>query len=611
VADRVDPQVRFELNADGSQNSDEGPKLSPEQFAIKWEGSVIAPETGIYDFVVRSDLIFRLWVNEPKPMIDASVKSGSDIEYRGSIFLIGGRAYSIKLEVFRFQKQKQKENKKKPAPAPTPTGATVQLRWRLPHRVDELIPARHLSPGKSAEVAVMQTPFPPDDRSYGWERGTAVSKEWVSATADAALEVAGYVSAHLPELAGATDNASDRDRKARNFCRTFAERAFRRPLSDAEKKVLVDSQFDAAKDLDLAVKRSIIRVMTSPGFLYAGAIGAKDGYGVAAKLALVLWDSLPDSVLLSAAAAGKLSTREQISAQAHRMLDDPRAKAKLHEFLLAWLRVDQAPDLVKDSKRFPSFDPAIASDLRTSLDLFLDDVASSDSSDFRQLLLSDQTYLNGRLASFYGADLPSDAGFTKVKWDPEHRAGVLTHPYMLSTLAYPAESSPIHRGVFIVRGLLGITLRPPQQAVTPAAPELHPGLTTRQRITLQTTPAFCSTCHATINPLGFPLENFDAVGRFRDRENGKPIDTTGHYETREGSIAQFAGPRDLATFLAHSDQVDAAFAQQLFQHLVKQPVRAYGLETPKALDARFAQSGYSIRKLTEEIAVIAAENNNN
>lgn len=607
VIERLDPEVRFDF---GTLGPDVGPDIEPDesqfnpnQFCIQWEGSVFAPETGTYEFVVRTEMALRLWVNEPKkPLIDALVKSGSDREFRGAIFLIAGRPYPLRLEVVKGREISEKN--KKP---PIPTKASVELLWKLPHRPDEVIPSRHLSPSRSAEVAVIETPFPPDDRSYGWERGATVSKEWVTATADAALEVAGYVAARLPELAGVGENAPDRGPKLRAFCRAFAERAFCRPLTDAEKQALVDRQFDAVSDPELAVKRVVIRAMTSPGFLYPGAVEVAGGYAVASRLASVLWDSQPDQPLLAAAAAGKLSTREQIAAQAERMLEDPRAKTKVHEFLMAWLRVDQSPELVKDAKRFPGFDAALAADLRTSLELFVDDIVWSDASDFRQLLLSDQAFLNGRLAAFYGADLPADAGFTKVKLDSDKRSGVLTHPYMLSALAYPAESSPIHRGVFVIRGLLGVTLRPPPEAFTPLPPELHPGLTTRERITLQTSQGSCVSCHSMVNPLGFALEQFDAVGRSREEEKGKPIDVRGQYETRAGSIAEFSGARQLASFLAGSDEVHAAFTQQLFQHFVKQPVRAYGLETPAQLRNKFAQSGYNIRKLLVEIAVIAAK----
>ena len=245
------------------------------------------------------------------------------------------------------------------------------------------------------------------------------------------------------------------------------------------------------------------------------------------------------------------------------------------------------------------------------------------------MLLSDDLFLNARLAKFYGADLPrstesadsthassSQAGsgqvdnvsFVKVKLDPGQRAGVLTHPYMLCAFAYPGESSPIHRGVFIIRGILGVTLRPPANAAfAPLPAEQHPNLTTRERIALQTNSESCAGCHSVINPLGFALENFDAVGRHRDMENMKIIDVSGHYETRAGPVAQFAGPRELATFLADSEEAHDAFAQQMFQQLVKQPERAYGLNTPKQLREMFAQSGYNIRKLLVEIAVIASQ----
>jgi cytochrome c553 len=631
VIDRLDPVVSFDFGLGGPDADPDGDpseaKFNPEQFCIRWQGSVLAEETGSYEFVVHTDHALRLWVNDPKKaLIDAIIKSGQDTEYRAPIYLIAGRPYSIRLEVYKGQQLNDK--KKKP---PVPSKESVALLWRPPRRpVDELIPSRSLSPVLSPEVAVIQTPFPPDDRSYGWERGTTVSKEWVAATTDAAMDVAEYVAAHLGELAGEGDDPKTRQTKARSFCRSFAERAFGRPLTDAQKQELVDRQFDDSPDLELAVKRAVIRVMISPRFLYPGAAtgpgtdivdtadgpGAPDGYAVASRLALVLWDSLPDPQLLAAAAQGKLSTHEQIAQQAQRMLDDPRARLKIRQFLLAWLRVDQSPDLVKDPKKFPDFDAALAADLRTSLELFLDDVVSSDAADFRQLLLSDDVFLNGRLAKFYGVDLPNspgagpaaDSGFTKVKLEAGQRSGVLTQPYMLATFAYPRESSPIHRGVFIIRGILGVTLRPPANAAfTPLAAELHPDLTTRERIALQTSSETCAGCHSMINPLGFALENFDAVGRHREMENTKPIDVSGHYETRAGPDVSFAGPRQLATFLAGSDEAHDAFAQQMFQQFVKQPVRAYGLERPQQLREIFARSGYNIRKLLVEIAVIASQ----
>jgi hypothetical protein len=124
---------------------------------------------------------------------------------------------------------------------------------------------------------------------------------------------------------------------------------------------------------------------------------------------------------------------------------------------------------------------------------------------------------------------------------------------------------------------------------------------------LQTSQGSCVTCHAVVNPLGFALEQFDAVGQIRLKENGKPIDVSGRYETRSGATAEFTGARQLATFLANSEEVHSAFSQQMFQHFVKQPVRAYGLQMPTELRQKFVQSGYNIRKLVVEVAVIASQ----
>src|SRR5206468_10825261 len=135
--------------------------------------------------------------------------------------------------------------------------------------------------------------------------------------------------------------------------------------------------------------------------------------------------------------------------------------------------------------------------------------------------------------------------------------------------------APATRGVLITRTLLGRTLQPPPQEFTPLPAQLHPNLTTRQRVALQTQPAACRSCHGMINPLGFTLEKFDAIGRLRAWENGRPIDATGSYQTRDGKMVTFAGVRDLAKFLATSEEAQEAFVEKLFHHLVKQPVRAF------------------------------------
>jgi hypothetical protein len=607
VLERLDPAIRFDFGT----ASPHPEKFEPHEFTIRWTGSVHAPETGHYEFIIRTEHAARLWVNDlDHPLIDAWVKSGNDTEYRASLYLLGGRAYSLRLE-FSKSKQGVDDSKKMKTPPP-PVQASIVLAWKPPQQAVEAIPSRHLSPNPFPELLAVATPFPPDDRSVGWERGTAISRAWDQATTEAAIEVAGYVVAHLRELASDGEDAADRETRLRDFCRRFAERAFRRPLTDEQRQLVIDRQFAAAGDPELAVKRVVLLVLKSPRFLYRElpltlpSPPGGDAHDVASRLSFGLWDSLPDQGLLDAAAAGQLATREQAARQAERMIADPRTRAKLHEFLLQWLKVDHAPDVSKDPERFPGFDQAVASDLRTSLELFLEEVVWGEASDFRQLLLADHLYLNGRLARFYGAELPADAPFQKVVLDPSQRAGVLTHPYLMASFAYTADSSPIHRGVFLTRSVLGLPLRPPPEAFTPLAPELHPELTTRERVALQTKPQSCMACHSLINPLGFTLEHYDAVGRFRDREKGRPIDATGMYLTRSGELVKFAGVRDLAAFLAGSEEVHAAFVEQLFHHLVKQPIRAFGPQTLADLRRSFAGNGYNIRKLIVEIMAASA-----
>src|SRR5262249_18296127 len=152
-----------------------------------------------------------------------------------------------------------------------------------------------------------------------------------------------------------------------------------------------------------------------------------------------------------------------------------------------------------------------------------------------------------------------DAAFQKVSLKNGERSGILSHPYLMATFAYTSTSSPIHRGVFLARSVLGRSLRPPPEAFTPLSPDLHPKLNTRERVVLQTRDRSCLVCHGMINPLGFTMEHFDAVGRYRDKEKDRPIDATGAYQPREGTGVKFTGLRDLAKFLAGSEEVQDAF----------------------------------------------------
>ena len=587
--DRTDANVAFNFGGDSPDRE----KMGPDEFSVRWEGSIIAEETGSYEFIVKSENGVRLWVNDPKTMlIDAWVSSGPQVrEEKRSVFLLGGRSYPLMLEFFKFKEKT----------------ASIQLLWKPPHGVVETIPQDHLSPDRPRETMVVKTSFPPDDRSAGYERGTGVSKEWDQAATEAAIEVMQHVDEHLDELSGSKSSAPDRVERLKQFARRFADAAFRRPLSDEEYQRAIERYFANAKTPEIAVKRVVLFSLKSPRFLYPElpAADAPDGYEVASRLALNLWDSIPDQKLLQAAASGQLHTREQIVAQANRMLPDPRTKAKLRGFFHHWLELERAEAISKDPKAFPGFDAAVLADLRKSLELFLDQVVWSDRSDYRELLQANYLLLNDRLGKLYGKGVAGD-GFQRVEFDPKERAGVVTHPYLLAAFAYSKQTSPIHRGVFLTRTIVGMTLKPPPKAVAFEDAKFDAHLTMREKITEMTKNTSCMGCHATINPLGFSLENYDAIGRWRTKEGDKPINSVGEFATDEGQTIRLTGARDLVKFAAENPGGHRAFIHHLFHHTAKQAVEVYGPDTLETLRQSFVKSDFNIRKLLVEIATTAA-----
>lgn len=589
VKERVDPAVDFDF---GEGTPDAG-DFKAEAFAMQWEGSLIAPETGDYEITIFTRNGARLYLNDfETPLIDGWVRSGYDSEYRKTIRLLGGRAYPLRLDYFKY---KEKE-------------ASIRLLWKRPHHTEAVIAERYLAPVRVPPTFVVQTPFPPDDQSVGYVRGTSVSREWDQATTLAAIEVAGAVSDRAFQLAGTRADAADADAKLKSFCQSFLERAFRRPLTDAQQQAFVNRQFEEAPDSTAAVKRVVLLALKSPRFLFREPAATNDSWDIASRLAFELWDSIPDSELRKAAADGRLQQPEQIAQQARRMVRDFRARSKLREFLQTWLKMDHVANLSRDPDIFPEFTPEVLSDLRTSLELTLDDLVHAEAPSLMPLLVGKETYLNERLAKVYDVKLPPGSGFRRVTFEPDRRSGVLSHPFLLTGFAYHRDSSPIHRGVFLFQKVLGRTIRPPADAsFEPLTSEMHPDLTTRERTELQTSPEACRACHRMINGVGFPLEHFDAIGRFREKDGAKPVDATGLYVTREGREVTFNGLLEMAEFFADSPEVHVAFADQLFKHTVKQPVRAYGVDLPERLGEAFRKNDFNIADLLVKIVTTSAQ----
>ena len=324
-------------------------KLNPQLFSIRWEGSVFAPDPGEYEFIVRSEHGTRLWINDPvRALINAPIRSKDETDSRATIFLLGGRSYPLRLEFVKIVGQEDdsaEEKAKRPS-----VKASISLFWKPPQRAEEIIPQRNLSPIKVSDTFVSTTPFPVDDRSVGYERGSTVSKAWDRAVTEAAIEVAGYVRGHLKELAGSGDNGPYDEKNLRDFCSRFAERAFGRPLSPAQQQLYVNRRFAEPGTLEMAVTRVVILVLKSPLFLYRYLeCGAADGFEVASRLSFGLWDSIPDATLQKTAAAGRLVTREQVAQEADRMVSDPRARAKFARFLPAMAQDRSGTGLIQGS----------------------------------------------------------------------------------------------------------------------------------------------------------------------------------------------------------------------------------------------------------------------
>jgi mono/diheme cytochrome c family protein len=586
--ERVDATINFDFGKEGP-----GEGITPEEYAIQWRGGLLAKETGDYEIVVRSTCSFTCQLGDySRTFIDNHVQSGDKTEFRQTVSLTGGRIYPLQI---KFAQRKRKTEQ---------PPASVSLSWTPPQSVEQIIHERHLVPESVPPTFALQTWLPPDDRSYGFERGISVNREWDDSVTEAAVEFATIGIEELwPRYQARHKNDPNDDRKhLRGFLTAIAQTAFRGPLDDATRTLYVDSQIDAVEDDAEAIRQVLLAALKSPRFLYPALDGSQSvSQQHANRLTLVLYDSLPgDKWLTNQIRDNKLETPEQIRAAATQMIADYRVQFKTRQLMAEWLNLRQISDISKDDTKFPGFDEALISELRESFYQFVEGVIWSESSNYQNLFTTTPDLSSDNLDRFYEAQRASDHFETTS-------AGLLTHPYLMSGLAYRDSSSPIHRGVFLIRHIFGRVLRPPNAAFVPLNPDLHPDLTTRERVHLQTSPEGCQTCHRKINGLGFTMENLDAVGRYREEERGQAIDASGVYTTRSGEDVHFDSPKELVQFVITSDDAHRAFVHRAFLHFVKQPPAAWGPETLERLTEEFRRNHFSIRQLLIEIAVTASQ----
>ena len=352
---------------------------------------------------------------------------------------------------------------------------------------------------------------------------------------------------------------------------TLGARAYRRPLPDANRAHLLATYQKARAVLDyreslevviatmLQASRFLYRIETSAGT----GVQRLDGHSLASRLSYLFLQTMPDEPLSAAAVSGKLDTAAGVLEEAKRLAADPRAAGLYGRFFERYLELEHLPEMVKDTSVFPSFTPELPALLAQETQSFIDSVMSTDGS-FRTLLTGSYTMLNKPLAEFYGLSAPATDGFTRVELDPARGVGLLTQGSVLAIHSKVDATSPVHRGMFIQASLLCGTVPPPPANVEIVAPDPDPTLTTRQRFAVHRENPVCAGCHRLLDAVGLAFEHYDGLGRYRETENGLPIDASGDLYGSDVDGA-FVGPRELGEKLANSPQVLGCFANHWFR----------------------------------------------
>ncbi len=406
----------------------------------------------------------------------------------------------------------------------------------------------------------MPTRLEPDSRIDGLPSVGAtvmsVSAWGVERYEDAALSLAeqALVDDRMLPCTPASDTDPD---CAQDFVDTWGVRFYRRPLTDDESARLVDliGLVGAAEgDFRAGATYGLAAMLQSPYFLYRVELGTADpddpatrwldDHELATRLSYLLWNTTPDDTLLAAAAAGELSTPEGLSAQATRLLEDPRAEQGVRNLFTEILHLDELDDLSKDPTVFTHASAELGPMAREETLLGIVDLILTQDGDYRDLYTTRDTWVDRSLAALYNVPAPTMDGFGPVRLDPEDgRRGYLGQASFLALNAHLTSTSATLRGKFIQEVVLCHTIPPPPSGVDTSIPEPDADSPTlRERIQSHLEDPACATCHELTDLIGLGFENFDGVGRWRDTENGATIDASGDLEGESFSDAwDFAG----------------------------------------------------------------------
>ncbi len=433
---------------------------------------------------------------------------------------------------------------------------------------------------------------------------------------DQVLSPAGAPPSEMQErLLGEPPASQSKAREAaRTIAASLAGKAYRRPPSEAEVDVLLEV-FDLGRQNDLAYRQSIRlmakAILVSPQFLFITPaetvepgveIVPLDDHQLASRLSYLFWATMPDDELMTLADRGKLHEPAVLKSQVKRLLEDSRSRALFDGFGAQWLGIGDLEDRVFDPAKFPQMTKAMRVAMYDEARLFFESVVRENRS-VASFIDCDYTFLNETLAAIYGLE-GSVVGseMRKVQLTSGHRGGILGMPGILAATSFPNRTSPVRRGVWVLEQVLGEHI-PPAPPDVPALErqdqEEVAKLTLRQRTELHQTNPVCANCHRTLDPLGFGLENFDAIGRWRDRDdNGEAIDASG--ELPGGK--RFSGPKELKALIGErTDELSRNLVERLLAYALCRSLEGYDEIVVDDLMQDIAHDGYRMQTLVTAV----------
>jgi mono/diheme cytochrome c family protein len=398
---------------------------------------------------------------------------------------------------------------------------------------------------------------------------------------------------------------------ARTILTGLAHRAYRRPVTGADIDPLIklfkEGKHDGG-DFDHGIEMALNGILVCPEFLYRveqAPAGAKHGtnYSVsdldlASRLSFFLWSSIPDEELLQLAEQKRLHDPAVMKAQMQRMLRDSKSRALVDNFAGQWLQLRNVADWKPDPDKFPGVDDSLRYAFQQETELFFENLIRENRS-ILELIDADYTFLNERLAKYYGIPFVDGNYFRKVDLSGGARGGVLTQGSILMVTSYPTRTSPVLRGKWVLENILGSPPPPPPPDVPPLSDDAQiSAKSLRELLAKHRASATCSACHSRLDPLGFSLENFDAAGKFRSTEGGETIEASGSMP--DGTLLD--GPRGLKdVVLQRKDEFVECFAEKLLTYGLGRGLEDYDRPAVREIRRKAAQDGYRFEGIVQAI----------